>query len=157
MSVGWLTLGPTTFLRKKLNMYRVRHDNGSNVVVESVSHRVGTGYAGASCMVISISSSSLTAFNRASTSSAIRLVHILTIYPLCRKRPVESLLLAWTNEETALPRFPRYTSNFLVQYSVMEIAQSGLIEPRRRKRLPSLRRHEDDDDDSESNRGVPAA
>nr|KAF7439263.1 hypothetical protein H0235_001654 [Vespula pensylvanica] len=143
MSLGWLTLGPTTFLRKKLNTYRVRHDNGSSVVVESVSHRVGTGYAGASRMVISISSSSLTAFNRASAPSAIRLVHILTIYPLCRKRPVESLLLAWTNEETTLPR-------------VMEITQSGLIEPRRRKRLPSLRRH-DDDDDSESNRGVPAA
>ncbi|KAF7418819.1 hypothetical protein HZH68_001472 [Vespula germanica] len=143
MSLGWLTLGPTTFLRKKLNTYRVRHDNGSSVVVESVSHRVGTGYAGASRMVISISSSFLTAFNRASAPSAIRLVHILTIYPLCRKRPVESLLLAWTNEETTLPR-------------VMEIAQSGLIEPRRRKRLPSLRRH-DDDDDSESNRGVPAA
>ncbi|KAF7412445.1 hypothetical protein HZH66_001341 [Vespula vulgaris] len=120
MSLGWLTLGPTKFLRKKLNTYRVRHDNGSSVVVESVSHRVGTGYAGASRMVISISSSSLTAFNRASAPSAIRL------------------------------------SNFLVRYSVMEIAQSGLIEPRRRKRLPSLRRH-DDDDDSESNRGVPAA
>ncbi|KAL2724978.1 hypothetical protein V1477_018839 [Vespula maculifrons] len=153
MSLGWLTLGPTKFLRKKLNTYRVRHDNGSSVVVESV---LGTGYAGASRMVISISSSSLTAFNRASAPSAIRLVHILTIYPLCRKRSVESLLLAWTNEETTLPRFPRYTSNFLVRYSVMEIAQSGLIEPRRRKRLPSLRRH-DDDDDSESNRGVPAA